>query len=164
MPNVGKSSLLNAFRRVGMGKGTSSLHLLLMRVLRYDFQGKVAIVGPDAGVTKNLGGVIKITEDPPTYVYDTPGVFVPFLGRGPLAAERGLKLGLTGTLYHARYSKVDTKSETAGIKESIFDPETLADYLLFRINWRHFQPESYTSLEDLRANLPFLVKVVTNAT
>ena len=98
MPNVGKSSLLNAFRRVGMGKGTC---FAISRDGAYPicaYTGKVAIVGPEAGVTKNLGGVIKITEDPPTYVYDTPGVFVPFLGRGPLAAERGLKLGLTGML------------------------------------------------------------------
>ena len=95
----------------------------------------MATVGPEAGVTKNLGGVIKILDSPPTYVYDTPGIFVPYLGRGPAALERGLKIALT-----------------AGIKEGIFENETVADYLLYRIIWRYFQPWQATADADLRAS------------
>lgn len=48
------------------------------------------------GVTRKLAGVVKISEDPTVYVYDTPGVMVPFLGQGELGAERGIKFALTG--------------------------------------------------------------------
>jgi hypothetical protein len=33
-------------------------------------------------VTRKLAGVVKIHRDPTVYVYDTPGVMVPFLGHG----------------------------------------------------------------------------------
>lgn len=59
-------------------------------------------------------------QEPPIYVYDTPGIMVPYLGRGPKATERGIKLALA-----------------AGIKSSLFDTQGLADYLLFRLNLRH---------------------------
>lgn len=47
-------------------------------------------------MTRKLTGTVKIHEDPNIYVYDTPGVMVPFLGHGQDGAERGLKLALTG--------------------------------------------------------------------
>ncbi|CAO1619022.1 unnamed protein product [Sympodiomycopsis kandeliae] len=144
MPNVGKSSLLNALRRVGAGKG------------------KAASTAPQPGHTRKLTGTVRITKDvekpprlskkeqakqdalqetqkrrkvetldlsiaddrpspdPPIYVYDTPGVMVPFLGRGITAAEKGIKLALA-----------------AGIKSSLFDTQGLADYLLFRMNLKY---------------------------
>jgi len=43
-----------------------------------------------------LTGTVKIYEDPHVYVYDTPGVMVPYLGKGKEGAERGMKLALTG--------------------------------------------------------------------
>ncbi|CBQ68214.1 conserved hypothetical protein [Sporisorium reilianum SRZ2] len=158
MPNVGKSSLLNALRRVGTGKG------------------KAASTAPHPGHTRKLTGTVRISragpakvepeppreggrrsrrtppahdhdthldggfmlsashdsdtstappttdpapKDPPIYVYDTPGVMVPFLGHGAHGAERGLKLAIT-----------------AGIKDSLFDIQLLADYLLYRLNLR----------------------------
>jgi ribosome biogenesis GTPase A len=39
---------------------------------------------------------VKIHESPSIYVYDTPGVMLPYLGKGEKGAERGLKLALTG--------------------------------------------------------------------
>ncbi|KAN0060344.1 Mitochondrial GTPase 1 [Thecaphora frezii] len=176
MPNVGKSSLLNALRRVGTGKG------------------KAASTAPMPGHTKKLTGTVRISKhgptqpsapergkgkgkatrrsrpdeaeepaggdgslftlntdtasttapgpgsassassdsassssagdkkpyDPPIYVYDTPGVMVPFLGRGRSGAERAIKLAVT-----------------AGIKTSLFDVQMLADYLLYRLNLRY---------------------------
>lgn len=172
MPNVGKSSLLNALRRVGTGKG------------------KAASTAPHPGHTRKLTGTVRISKagpskvepeppreggrrsrrtaaleqqeveehgrggggggsfvissssseevdtsaistsssdsdkkqtpkDPPIYVYDTPGVMVPFLGHGATGAERGLKLAIT-----------------AGIKDSLFDVQLLSDYLLYRLNLR----------------------------
>ncbi|OCF36188.1 mitochondrial GTPase 1 [Kwoniella heveanensis CBS 569] len=101
MPNVGKSSLLNALRRVGVRKG------------------KAFRTGAEAGITRKLTGTVRIHEDPSVYVYDTPGVMVPYLGRGEEGAEKGLKLALT-----------------AGIKESLFEQDAMADYLLWKMNKR----------------------------
>ncbi len=170
MPNVGKSSLLNALRRVGTGKG------------------KAASTAPHPGHTRKLTGTVRISKAGPTkqppeppapsrrganrarsdqdedtadtagesafmlstqestpaegekkrgvpiYVYDTPGVMVPFLGHGSAGAERGIKLAIT-----------------AGIKDSLFDVQLLADYLLYRLNLRPSQPDSLPSYVQ---NLP----------
>ena len=35
-------------------------------------------------------------EENPVYVYDTPGVMVPFLGRGEIGAEKGVRLAVAG--------------------------------------------------------------------
>lgn len=78
MPNVGKSSLLNALRRVGVRKG------------------KAFTTGAMPGVTRKLTGTVRVYEKPPIYVFDTPGVMVPYMGRGNSGVERGLKLALTG--------------------------------------------------------------------
>ncbi|WVW81910.1 hypothetical protein I302_103910 [Kwoniella bestiolae CBS 10118] len=101
MPNVGKSSLLNALRRVGLRKG------------------KAFRTGAEAGITRKLTGTVRIYDDPSVYVYDTPGVMVPYLGRGEDGAEKGLKLALT-----------------AGIKESLFEQDAMVDYLLWKMNKR----------------------------
>ncbi|PWY97444.1 hypothetical protein BCV70DRAFT_148445, partial [Testicularia cyperi] len=183
MPNVGKSSLLNALRRVGTGKG------------------KAASTAPHPGHTRKLTGTVRISKagpskpepetarsgaagsgsrssrsarqrehednedkeqdsfvlassspssdsqegmeedlgegsgpevqqkgkrkEPPIYVYDTPGVMVPFLGHGAGGAERGVKLAIT-----------------AGIKDSLFDVQLLADYLLYSLNLRPLSSSS----------------------
>ncbi|GFZ51827.1 hypothetical protein JCM24511_09595 [Saitozyma sp. JCM 24511] len=101
MPNVGKSSLLNALRRVGVQKG------------------KAFRTGASPGLTRKFTGTVKIHESPNIYVSDTPGVMVPYLGKGEKGAEKGLKLALT-----------------AGIKEDLFEEEVVADYLLWRMNQR----------------------------
>ncbi len=78
MPNVGKSSLLNALRRVGVGKG------------------KAAPTGDQPGVTRKVGTAVKIAEGEDNgeglYLADTPGVFVPYVSDG----ESMLKLALCG--------------------------------------------------------------------
>ncbi|ORY23636.1 hypothetical protein BCR39DRAFT_590922 [Naematelia encephala] len=101
MPNVGKSSLLNSLRNVGVRKA------------------KVFKTGQMAGVTRKHTGTVKIYEDPPIYVSDTPGVMLPWLGRGDLANERSLK-------YAATY----------GTKEDLMEGETVAEYLFWRMNRR----------------------------
>ncbi|KAK2795236.1 Mitochondrial GTPase [Onygenales sp. PD_12] len=97
MPNIGKSSLINALRFVGRKKG------------------KAARIGADPGVTRKVGGPIKILhrERNPVYIVDTPGVFVPYMPD----SESMLKLALCSC-----------------IKNTIISRITLADYLLYQYN------------------------------
>ena len=78
MPNVGKSSLLNALRYSGVRRG------------------KAAFTGAQPGVTRKIGTSVKIIEgeedDSSLYLLDTPGVFVPYVSDG----EAMLKLALCG--------------------------------------------------------------------
>ncbi|KAJ3081202.1 Mitochondrial GTPase, partial [Quaeritorhiza haematococci] len=100
LPNVGKSSLLNALRRVGVQKG------------------KAAAVGPQAGVTTSIQMRVKVWENPPVYLVDTPGIFNPnIVGR-----IQGLRVALTG-----------------GTKDRLTDETVVADYLLFRLNQSKMQ-------------------------
>lgn len=81
MPNVGKSSLLNALRREGVGKG------------------KVAHTGAQPGITRKIGTGVKIALPDETgsggvYLLDTPGVFMPYVPD----AYAMLKLALCGSV------------------------------------------------------------------
>lgn len=114
MPNVGKSTLLNALRVQGIGKG------------------KVAATGAQPGVTRKVSSGVKIVpgEDDEdgveeglksrfkgvgggVYLLDTPGVFIPYVPD----AEAMMKLALCGS-----------------VKDTIIPPVMLADYLLFQMN------------------------------
>jgi ribosome biogenesis GTPase A len=79
MPNVGKSTLINALRNEGVKKG------------------KAARTGDQPGITRKIGTPIKIIEresGSDVYVLDTPGVFVPYMPD----ANRMLKLSLCGCI------------------------------------------------------------------
>jgi ribosome biogenesis GTPase A len=76
LPNVGKSSLINALRRTHIKKG------------------KATSVEPRAGVTRSVLEKIKVCDNPTLYVYDTPGIMVPKL----TDIEVGMKLALCATL------------------------------------------------------------------
>ena len=80
MPNVGKSSLLNALRKLGVHKG------------------KAAQTGAQPGVTRKIGTTVKIVEATEeregVYLVDTPGVFVPYVPN----SECMLKLALCGSV------------------------------------------------------------------
>ncbi|KAI1854269.1 hypothetical protein JX265_000678 [Neoarthrinium moseri] len=109
MPNAGKSTLLNAMRRVGM-------HL-----------GKAARTGAQPGITRKLSSPVRvIPEDSAAgieqgvFVFDTPGVFVPYVGD----LESMLKLSLVGC-----------------VKDGIVPVETVADYLLYWLNLK--DPAAY---------------------
>jgi ribosome biogenesis GTPase A len=82
MPNVGKSSLLNALRMAGVHKP------------------KAAFTGAQPGVTRKIASGVKIVEadaekgTEAVYLVDTPGVFVPFVPD----AEAMMKLALVGSV------------------------------------------------------------------
>ena len=79
MPNVGKSSLLNALRQTTIG-------------------GKVAQTGAQPGVTRKVSTMVKIIEkqdgEGGVYLVDSPGVFIPYVPE----VESMLKLGLCGII------------------------------------------------------------------
>lgn len=102
MPNAGKSTLLNALRRVGMQLP------------------KAARTGAQPGITRKLGMPVRVIPedreagiDAGVFVVDTPGVFVPYVAD----IEAMLKLALVGC-----------------VKDGLVPAETVADYLLFRLN------------------------------
>jgi hypothetical protein len=87
------------------------------------------------GHTRALSTRLKLSEDPLVYSYDSPGVMLPFLGKGNRGAERGVKLALIGKInliIPALFAEKDFA--TAGIKESLYDVEALVAYLLYRLN------------------------------
>ncbi|KAI9505481.1 mitochondrial GTPase 1, partial [Coemansia spiralis] len=74
MPNVGKSSLINALRHIGINKG------------------KAASTGAKPGVTRAVSNRIKVLQNPNVYLVDTPGVMMPYI-HDP---ETAIKVALTG--------------------------------------------------------------------
>lgn len=110
MPNVGKSTILNALRTRSLGKG------------------KAAKTGAQPGITRSTNSIFKLFDDPVSYLVDSPGIMVPFIPN----SETMLKLALVHS-----------------IKDSIIDPVTLADYLLFVLNLRDVK--AYTGLTNIEA-------------
>jgi hypothetical protein len=55
-------------------------------------------------MTQALSTRLKLSLDPLVYAYDTPGVMLPYLGRGLEGAERGVKLALIG-MWNERISR-----------------------------------------------------------
>ncbi|KJE92287.1 GTPase 1 [Capsaspora owczarzaki ATCC 30864] len=75
MPNVGKSSTINALRRLLTGEGAR------------------AKVGPIPGITRAVMQPLHISRDPKIMLIDTPGIMAPHIPN----VEVGLKLAAVGT-------------------------------------------------------------------
>lgn len=76
VPNVGKSSLINALRRTYLKKG------------------KASRVGGEPGITRAVLTKIQVCERPVVHLLDTPGVLPPRIEN----VETGMKLALCGTI------------------------------------------------------------------
>ncbi|KAE8591740.1 hypothetical protein XENTR_v10018559 [Xenopus tropicalis] len=76
VPNVGKSSLINALRRMHLRKG------------------KASRVGAEPGITRSVLTKIQVSESPLIFLFDTPGVLSPRIE----SVETGMKLALCGTI------------------------------------------------------------------
>lgn len=76
VPNVGKSSLINALRN------------------RFLHKGNASPVGAVPGITKSVMTKIKLSEKPLFYMLDTPGILTPHVPN----TEVGLKLALCATI------------------------------------------------------------------
>ena len=109
IPNVGKSSLLNALRQVGVQKG------------------KVARTGAQPGVTRKIGTYVKIMEgmewSEGIYLLDTPGVFVPYIPN----AESMLKLALCGNVKDSIISPI-TLADYLLYQLNLHNPQCYEEY------------------------------------
>lgn len=85
MPNVGKSTLVNTLRSVGLDHSDAVSSK----------RRKVARTGGQPGVTKATSEIIKLSEDPDILVHDTPGVFLPTVKD----AETMVALSLVGCVH-----------------------------------------------------------------
>lgn len=106
MPNVGKSTMVNGLRSLGMGK---DLSMLVKKKKK-----RVAQVGEHPGVTRSTSEIIRISRDPEVLLYDTPGVLIPHVKN----SETMLGLSLAGII-----SEVNRP-----------DPVILSDYMLYLMN------------------------------
>lgn len=66
MPNTGKSSMLNAIRRHGTNRKCLFSDCVLII-------GKAVATSSQAGLTRAISNVIKVIDDPPVYMNDSPG-------------------------------------------------------------------------------------------
>ncbi len=109
MPNVGKSSLLNALRNIGVHKP------------------KAAHTGAQPGVTRKIGTTVKIIEGAEhsegVYLVDTPGVFVPYVQN----AESMLKLALCGSVKDTIIAPT-TLADYLLYHLNLFNPAVYAQY------------------------------------
>ncbi|QPG73168.1 hypothetical protein FOA43_000474 [Brettanomyces nanus] len=78
MPNVGKSTLVNSLRGIGLNQKKKS----------------VARVGSNAGITRSTSEIIRVSRDPEILLYDTPGVLLPQVKQ----IKTMLSLSLIGTV------------------------------------------------------------------
>jgi mitochondrial GTPase 1 len=110
MPNVGKSTLLNALRKKG-GLG----------------RAKVARTGAQPGVTRKVSTAVKVVEgadeSESVYVLDTPGVFVPYVPD----QDAMLKLALCGNVKDGLVP-ASTLADYCLFRINMVCPEVYAEY------------------------------------
>ena len=127
VPNVGKSTFINAVRWAHTKK-----------------KGRAVSVGDKAGVTRSVSNRIKVDNNPPVYIVDTPGILTPRV----LDIENGMRLALCSC-----------------VPDHLVGEENLVDYLLYWLNKReNFSYVSVFGLDEPVDNvMVFLTKVALNS-
>lgn len=134
VPNVGKSTLINALRRAKMGKAGG------------------AKTGPLPGVTRALSG-FRVSQSPSAFLLDSPGVMLPRIADPDVA----LKLGLTGAEHWGLRcascqsvacaslspSVLCTNHSSGAVKDSLVGVHTMAQYLFYFIHDKFKRDEDY---------------------
>ncbi|KAK7481226.1 hypothetical protein BaRGS_00027486 [Batillaria attramentaria] len=111
VPNVGKSTLINAVRWANIKR-----------------KGRAASVGAKAGVTRSVSSKIKVNNNPPLYIVDTPGILTPNIPD----IENGMRLALCSC-----------------VPDHLVGVENLVDYLLFWMNKRgYFSYVDFFGIDD----------------
>ncbi|VDP35902.1 unnamed protein product [Soboliphyme baturini] len=123
VPNVGKSSLINALRST------------------FTNRGKGSAVGKNPGVTRSVLMKIRVSETPPIYVLDTPGVLTP--GLASQDPESILKLAICESIAENRITR-----------------EMLVDYLLYR--WNKYGNLTYVKQLELDGPTDDVVKLLAH--
>jgi len=113
-PNVGKSTLINAFRNFSKQRESSNASKRVgevgKEVTNKMSKGGVARVGAQPGVTRSISGFLVSSHltDPRTkessklFLLDTPGILIPRIGTDPEGVELGLKLAAVACLPDAQ--------------------------------------------------------------
>ena len=70
--------------------------LLIPYIYRSIAVPKALQTSAQPGMTRAVSTRLKLALDPLIYSFDSPGVMLPFIGRGEKGAERGVKLALIG--------------------------------------------------------------------
>ncbi|KAJ2033767.1 Mitochondrial GTPase 1 [Coemansia sp. RSA 376] len=126
MPNVGKSSLINALRRTGVNRG------------------KAASTGAKPGVTRAVSSKIRVFDKPPVYLLDTPGVMMPHIPDTMTAIKVALTGGIKDNIADEsvladyllfRLNRLDNINycQTLGIERPTDDINELVDMLARKI-------------------------------
>jgi len=121
IPNSGKSSLINMLRSKNLRKG------------------RAVKVGPSAGVTKCVHEKVRICENPPIFLFDTPGILQPVIPN----ATTGMKLAVCGNLPDSKVGEL-----------------VIADYILFVLN--KMEIFSYTDFMGLKEPSDCITTVLTS--
>ena len=151
MPNVGKSSLLNALRRVGVHKGKAASTGAQPGVTRkISHSGVKIIASPIKSASDGVDGAGRGNVsngagggggEGGVYLVDTPGVFVPYVPN----SESMLKLALCGN-----------------VKDTIIDPVTMVDYLLYHLNLN--DPKLYEQYHEPTNDVIVLLQAIAQKT
>jgi ribosome biogenesis GTPase A len=126
VPNVGKSTFINTVRWANLRR-----------------KGKAALVGDKAGVTRSVSNKIRVDNNPPFYIVDTPGILTPSVP----GLENGMRLALCSC-----------------VPDHLVGEENVVDYLLYWMNKRgNFSYVDLFGLEEpVDSVLMFLTKVAVS--
>ncbi|GMM38182.1 putative GTPase [Saccharomycopsis crataegensis] len=137
MPNVGKSTLVNNLRDVGLQNDDKANNTISGPSKKLK---KVAKTGGMPGVTRSTSEIIRVSRNPSILLYDTPGISLPKVNN----SETMIVLSLVGS-----------------INPTFIDPVIQADYLLFLMNLQDPSGKLYSKyLKEPTNDIMLLLKAI----